>query len=269
VNPTITWTSVSISFPTDVQTTYSLVCASTCEVFGFLPAKLNGGNQFKIDTKDINLPSDIGTHLVTISCVSTNFPTTVVPASFTLNVIVQCAISSFTLTTTVTDFNYILNSGSIEKGPYTTTQTLNCKYPVTYTVNQAGVGDVSSLFSPTTMFYTFAFTNPALIGTVQTFTMTSSITTAAQGVLTATSVLNISIKPDCPNSYFLPFTVNNMSIVVGGTQTQSLTWFADQTATVFGSAGFCGARNYVFSPVLPSFLSFNTLTSLLTLSTVN
>jgi hypothetical protein len=140
---------------------------------------------------------------------------------------------------------------------------------VTYTVNQAGVGDVSSLFSSTTMFYTFNFTNPAFLATVQTFTLTASITTAAQGVLTATSVLNISIKPDCPTSFFLPFTVNNMSIVVGGTQTQNLPWFADQTATMYGSAEFCGARNYAFNQLLPSFLSFETLTPLLTLSTIN
>ena len=79
-------------------------------------------------------PADYGNHPVTIKIVSSNYAATVLPVSFNYNVVVSCQITSFTLTTAATNFNYILNSGNVITGPYTTTQVNACGYPVTYSV---------------------------------------------------------------------------------------------------------------------------------------
>ena len=94
----------------------------------------------------------------------------VLPVSFDFTLTVACEVTSFTLSTTVTDFDYILNSDQISKGPITPVQVTDCKWPVTFSVERfvGGVsqGDATSLFDSESYIFTYQQTDVSMIDTV-------------------------------------------------------------------------------------------------------
>jgi hypothetical protein len=113
--------------------------------------------------------ADIGTYTYTMTESLASYPL-VAPIVKTFSVTISCVVSSFAISTAVTNFNYILNSGNVVSGPFNPVQVNPCNNPVTYSVEHfqgsTDLGSATSLFSTSTLNYTHSFTNPALIGTV-------------------------------------------------------------------------------------------------------
>jgi hypothetical protein len=169
--------------------------------------------------------ADIGTYNYTMTESLASYPL-VTPVIKTFSVTITCAVTSFTISTSVTNFNYILNSGNIVSGPFNPVQVNPCNYPVTYNVEHfqgsTDLGSATNLFSTGTLSYTHSFTDPALIGTIQTYILTASITVPGIGVMNATNTLNITIQPDCLNTALISTTINDMNIAVNGSTTQNM-----------------------------------------------
>jgi hypothetical protein len=66
------------------------------------------------------LPGDIGAHTISIKIESPRWPANVTLKTYTFTVTVTCDVTVFALTTAVTNFSYILNSGNVLKGPFNT-----------------------------------------------------------------------------------------------------------------------------------------------------
>lgn len=92
--------------------------------------------EITIDPAFIVLPNDYGAHPVTVKIESLAYPALVAPVTFSFTLTVLCAVSDFSISSAVTDFSYVLNSGVVTKGPFQAVQTLACKFPVTYTVQR-------------------------------------------------------------------------------------------------------------------------------------
>jgi hypothetical protein len=164
------------------------------------------------------LPTDIKTHPVTIRIASSDFPYSVVPKSFSFNVVVTCYVTAFTINTVVTplDFTYTLSQGALLKGAFTPTPVSVCNHPVTYSLthNQDGtfVDNNLSVFNTATKFFTFSFTDANLINTVQQYILTATTVTTLSGTLTATKIINITIWPNCVTNAIVDKTINNMAV---------------------------------------------------------
>lgn len=242
--------------------------------------------QTSLDTTKVVLPTDIGTRTVTVRIASKDFPYSVIPVSFSFNVIVTCNVTSFTITTSVVDFNYTLNQGNLLKGAFTPTAVSDCKHPVTFSLSHTTnvpaantfVDNNLSVFNTSTKFFSFAFSNSALIDSVQTYVLTATMVTAMSGTLTASKTINITILPDCLNSAFVDKALSNLAVTVQPpTASQSMdVSFTDTTANRFSNPSMCGPRTYTFSSALPtpltslpSFLQLDPATNMLTLQTSN
>jgi hypothetical protein len=80
----------------------------------------------RVDPSKVSVPDDYGSHPITVEINSRDYPSIVVYQTFTFNVIINCNVSSLTIEANVTDFAYVLNSGSITKGTFTPVQTPDC-----------------------------------------------------------------------------------------------------------------------------------------------
>jgi hypothetical protein len=135
------------------------------------------------------LPTDLGVHTIQAKVESYTWPTFVTSKTLTFTVTVVCTVTEFAVTTAVSNFNYILKTPSVTKGPYATYQIADCKYPVTYSVaryENNTFKDNPTNFNTASMEYTFYFSDPLLVGTVQKFVLTASINTTPVKTATAT-----------------------------------------------------------------------------------
>jgi hypothetical protein len=116
------------------------------------------------------------------------------------------------------------------------------------TKNTASVTTPSWLSFESNQF-TFSITAVGDIGTY-TVTTTSEIpqVDTSTGVnRKITSSFNIVVVSDCTITTITDRTINNMTISIGGSNTQDAT-FADSTTTARGVANYCGERTYTFTP---------------------
>ena len=161
----------------------------------------------------------IGTYTYTLNETLSSYPA-VPPIVQTFTVTITCTVSSFTISTAVANFSYKLNSGNVVSGPFTPVQVNPCNYPVTYSVERwqgtTYLGSATSLFSTSTLNYTHSFTDPSLIGSVQTYVLTASITVPGVGVMSETNTLYITIQPDCLNTKLVSTPITNMTIAING-----------------------------------------------------
>lgn len=194
--------------------------------------------------------------------------------TFTFKVTIVCVVTEFAVVTAVSNFNFVLNSTPVIKGPYSTYQIAECNYPVTYTVqryqNNVLQAPNPNNFDSVNMQYTFSFTDPAQIDTVQKFVLTATINPG--GVpMTATATVSIFILPDCSNTKLVDRAISNMSVLVSQTTTQNI-YFADTTSDFFANPNYCGGstvRVFTWTPAQPSFLQVSADKSVLTLFTTD
>lgn len=126
--------------------------------------------KFVVNRGQVVLPTDIGVRTVVIEIKSALYHPAVTAVNFSFKITVACTVSSFAIQTTVIPFGYVLNSGNVYKSTFQPVMTNNCMWPTTYSVahysNGVYVDQQDAMFDPVAWMYTFAYTNPALIGTV-------------------------------------------------------------------------------------------------------
>jgi hypothetical protein len=113
--PSATVISVSISsLTTDLFAAYGITCSLKATITtAYLPVSVvSPYSQYQIDPAAVVLPTDTGigpslTHVVVFKIESLTH-TTVSPVNFNLNVIVTCSVTSMSISTTVTDFTYMI-----------------------------------------------------------------------------------------------------------------------------------------------------------------
>jgi hypothetical protein len=87
----------------------------------------------RLDGNLVSLPGDIGTHPITVRISSKDYATLVAPVNFTIDVVIACTVSTFTISATnATDSIYTKGSNSMTKGPITAVQQPACNWPVTW-----------------------------------------------------------------------------------------------------------------------------------------
>jgi len=150
-----------------------------------------GSSILRFDPTMVSLPADIGTHPVTVRIRSKEFPFTVPAVFFSFNVIVNCFVTSFTLGNPgYTSLDYVINTDPVSLGPFNAVAVNDCNHPVTFTVahysNGVFVDSNISVFDPLVKYFTFKFTDPALVGTTQRYVLTATMVTALSGTLSAT-----------------------------------------------------------------------------------
>jgi hypothetical protein len=120
---------------TDVEKSYPAVVCGYTATFTTSYASLSVSPPYTshvFNPTSLVLPTEIGTHAVTIMITSSSYPGSTTAVSFNFDVIVTCTVTSLSISTTATDFNYTLNSGTVTKGPFTTVQMSDCKFSPTY-----------------------------------------------------------------------------------------------------------------------------------------
>ena len=128
-------TVTSFHVYTDVENSYpAVVCGYTASfTTSYAPLSVSSPYSSHVfNPTQVSLPTDIGSHAVTIQIASQSYHGTVASVSFNFNVIVTCAVTSLTISTTAADFTYTLNSGTVTKGPFTPVQVSNCNFAPTY-----------------------------------------------------------------------------------------------------------------------------------------
>ena len=114
---------------TNVERSYpSIICPITATINqGYAPVSIvDSYTKVRVNPVLVSVPGGYGSHPITVEINSSNYASFVVYKLFTFNVIIACTVSSLTIQTTVTDFAYVLNSGSITKGTFTPVQTPDC-----------------------------------------------------------------------------------------------------------------------------------------------
>jgi hypothetical protein len=252
---------------TSPEQSYGIVCEITATfTTSYMPAAMAANNlSYYINPASIVLPNDIGTHPVAVKIALLNYPA--IQTTYNFNIIVSCTVTNLSVETAVINFDYVINSGTSTKGTFVPVQSPNCNLPVTFSVQQinAGIpvaGDPGN-FNSGTLNYGFSFTNTALIGTIQEFILTASVTNpVGLTTITGTNNLKIRIVPDCnlPNA-LVSRSVASYTYILGKNNIEGSSgltediWFTDTTASFFANSIYCGARSYSFSPSSPSWLS--------------
>ena len=80
--------------------------------------------------------------------------------------------------------------------------------------------------------------------------------------------VNVTIQPDCLNTSFVDRQLDDMSIIVTGSASQSI-FFADTTSNFHSNPSFCGPRVYTFDVGTPAYLLVDASAATLTLATNN
>ena len=114
---------------TDVERSYpSIICPITATINqGYAPVSIvDSYTKVRVDPSLVSVPGGYGSHPITVEINSRDYPSIVVYKLFNFDVIITCTVSSLTIQTTVTDFAYVLNSGSITKGTFTPVQIPDC-----------------------------------------------------------------------------------------------------------------------------------------------
>ena len=114
---------------TDVERAHaSIICPISATINqGYAPVSIvDSYTKVRVNPVLVSVPGGYGSHPITVEINSRDYPSIVVYQTLTFNVIIACTVSSLTIQTTVTDFAYVLNSGSITKGTFTPVQTPDC-----------------------------------------------------------------------------------------------------------------------------------------------
>ncbi len=114
---------------TDVERAHaSIICPISATITqGYAPVSIVDSNtKVRADPSLVSVPGDYGSHPITVEINSSNYSSLVATVNLNFTVSISCTVSILTIQTTVTDFAYVLNSGSITKGTFTPVQTPDC-----------------------------------------------------------------------------------------------------------------------------------------------
>jgi hypothetical protein len=125
-----------VTIKTDVQNSYPAI---VCGIQGTLTpsstfVSLSGDSgTISVNAANISLPGDIGTKTFTLSVDSLLYGSSVTDQTYTFDVIVECTVSSLTISTKPADTNYILNQGAHTTTALSITQSNACNFAFTHT----------------------------------------------------------------------------------------------------------------------------------------
>jgi hypothetical protein len=254
---------------TDIETNYpSLSCPLTCN-FDVNPCSsyvTQTGTTISVNPVALMLTSDSGAKTIKIKCDSTDFPSTVtdVVYSFLLN-IEYCVVDTFTIEPIANKSMVIATGSQTMNFNAATFSNLACDYSITYSASyyKNGISLVPSFISFDASNRQFII-NPTASSHVGVYevTVTASIpqlSIGPAGVKTVSTSFIITVQNDCPPSVMSSPTFTNMSTIVTVAATQSLA-LTNSKAVAYADPMYCGLNKYVFTPSLPTFLSFNPAT---------
>ena len=109
--PSVATSTQTVVIKTNVQLTNSaIVCPFIVTNMTPSAAYMSlSANTISVNTALISLPGNLGTQTFTITVVSANFPATVSQKTYTLNVVLTCAVTSLTITSQASNATYTLN----------------------------------------------------------------------------------------------------------------------------------------------------------------
>jgi hypothetical protein len=79
----------------------------------------------------------------------------------------------------------------------------------------------ASNFDPTNLNYSFDFSDAAQIGKVFKYKLTATVSPVS-GPVSAEHSLNVTVQLDCSSTSLIDRTIDNMSIIVTGSQSQNI-----------------------------------------------
>ena len=79
----------------------------------------------------------------------------------------------------------------------------------------------ASNFDPANLNYSFDFSDPAQIGKVFRYKLTATVSPVS-GPVSAEHSLNVTVQPDCLSTILIDRTIEDMSIIVTGSQSQDI-----------------------------------------------
>lgn len=264
---------MTYTIKTDIETSYAIACPLTCSLVSPLSYVSQLGTTVTVSPTNLMLTGDVGVKTQTINCVSTNFGATVTPVDYSFNVIIDyCIVDTFTIPA-INDVTMVVNTGSQTVSfSAASFSNLSCLYTITYTTiilkNGNPVTPSFIGFNAATRQFTFTPTVAADVG-VYSIAVLASIPQPSLGSGKTKIVeanFTLTVQNDCPATALVDMTVANLYKYVTGTDSVSLA-FQNTKAVAYGSADYCGPNKFVFTPTLPSFLSFNAATEVLTLWT--
>ena len=118
--PSVVTSTQTIVIKTDVEAAYSaIVCPFTVTTMTPSVAFISlSANTIYVNAALISLPGDLGTHTVTITIVSANFPGTVASKTYNFNFEVICAVTSLSIVSQASNTTLTLNYASFNTAAF-------------------------------------------------------------------------------------------------------------------------------------------------------
>ena len=161
-------------------------------------------------------------------------------------------VTYYSIFTTISSFTYTLHQGIATKTWEST--ELGC-YNELFTVIY--VKDGATISQPG--WITFSSVNRTFVVSTTSKTNIGTYTVTIRGTLQNLNnsstgspyydefTFTLTVQSDCVNTTLTNKTINNMTLSIGGSNTQDAT-FSDSITTTRGVANYCGTRTYSFTP---------------------
>lgn len=185
-----------------------------------------------------------------------------VPVTYTFSLTLQACTATTISLNAVPNQSFAINSGAnLFTHDALVLSNLACNVPKTYSLSFTPIGQpVFLAYNTATRTFSVNATLPSHIGNY-----VIRITGSVAQPLSISTQFTLTITNDCAQTSLIDMSVPDVVVGVSLTRLVNIA-FSNTKEFAYSITGFCGSRSIVFTPALPSFMTFDGAVTTLTIA---